>query len=356
MGEFAQHIGASLLFRHALARFLDFVLGRRDHHRSFGPIEDGDLAAVQRGQRLAEPHDGGKPQRAREDGHVCRGGTGLGGDRGDALAIELHRERRREVVCDEDRVAAARHVDRIVIRQIEQDREHANVHVGEIPDLFAQHGGARAREVRAPFQQHDVERLLRAKVLTNERGGGVGQFVVVENRELHIEDGSLLGARVQFGAGPQVTQSFTRALERRGEAVDLANDGRIVDDTMPDLGHLPPQKVHRSHDDPRRRGNAAEDRLHSALSEARGDERREGVERVLGVGAVRTEGDGGAVLGGQHHDAHDALAVHLEVVARDGDVALEPRRGLDHFGRRTRMQSMLVHDLNGSFSHQRTTE
>ena len=41
-----------------------------------------------------------------------------------------------------------------------------------------------------------------------------------------------------------------------------------------------------------------------------------------------------AALGGEHHHAHDALAVHLEVVAHDRDLALELRRELHDLGRR----------------------
>ena len=47
--------------------------------------------------------------------------------RGDRLAVELHREARRQVVRDENRVRARRQVDRIVVGKIEQQREHADV-------------------------------------------------------------------------------------------------------------------------------------------------------------------------------------------------------------------------------------
>jgi hypothetical protein len=61
-------------------------------------------------------------------------------------------------------------------------------------------------------------------------------------------------------------------------------------------------------------------------------------------------------LGGEHHDAHDALPVHLDVVARDRDVALEPGGGLDDLRRRARVQPVLVEDLDRAFDHHRSSE
>ena len=69
----------------------------------------------------------------------------------------------------EDRVRPLRHVDGIVVGQVQQDREHADVHVGEVTDAFAQHRRGVSREVLAPLQQHEVERLVGAEVLPDER-------------------------------------------------------------------------------------------------------------------------------------------------------------------------------------------
>ena len=68
-----------------------------------------------------------------------RARAGVGRDAGDRLAIELHREARRQIVRDENRVRALRQIDRIVIGQIEQQREHANLDVLQIADALAQH-------------------------------------------------------------------------------------------------------------------------------------------------------------------------------------------------------------------------
>jgi hypothetical protein len=41
--------------------------------------------------------------------------------------------------------------------------------------------------------------------------GAVGQLAIVENGQLHVENGRFLGARLRFGAGTQVAQSLARA-------------------------------------------------------------------------------------------------------------------------------------------------
>src|SRR5437899_2502126 len=52
------------------------------------------------------------------------------------------------------------------------------------------------------------------------------------------------------------------------------------------------------------------------------------LDRLLGVRPLGAHADRAALLGRQHHHAHDALAVDLEIVARHEDLRLESRRGL----------------------------
>ena len=198
--------------------------------------------------------------------------------------------------------------------------------------------------------------LVQPNYLADERDRTAGQLPIIEDGELHVEDGRLFGTRLCFGAHAQVAKALTRHFHGTLEARDFRVDAIVIDEPMTDLGHLPSQEMHGTHDDSRRSGNAAEDRQHSAFSEPGRDQCRERVERLVSIGSGCLERDDGPVFGGQHHDAHDALAIHLEVVARDGDVGLELRGHLHHFGSRARVQPMLVHDLDGSFSHQRTTE
>jgi hypothetical protein len=97
-------------------------------------------------------------------------------------------------VRDQNRVGAARHIDGIVIGQIEQNRQDADVHVRQVAHAFAQHRGAVSREVLAPLEQNQIEGLFRAQVLPDERLDADRELGVVEDGQLHVEDGGFFGA------------------------------------------------------------------------------------------------------------------------------------------------------------------
>ena len=97
-----------------------------------------------------------------------------------------------------------RQIDRIVIRQAEQDREHSDVHVYEVADSFAQQRPRVTRELLAPFEQDEIERLFGAEVLRYELLDLSQELAVLENRKLDIEDRRFLGAGVLLGARPHV--------------------------------------------------------------------------------------------------------------------------------------------------------
>src|SRR5690606_39348457 len=65
------------------------------------------------------------------------------------------------------------------------------------------------------------------------------------------------------------------------------------------------------------------------------------LDRILCVLAARPDGDLTAAFGGQHHHAHDALAVDLEVALADPHVGTEPRGEHDDHSSRHDMQSVL---------------
>src|SRR5437773_2503956 len=87
---------------------------------------------------------------------------------------------------------------------------------------------------------------------------------------------------------------------------------------------------------------AAELAVHQRL------QRRQRLALVLALGA---HPDAGALLGRQHHHAHDALAVHLEVVAAHQHLRPEAGRGLHEQGAGARVQSQLVADDEMRFDH-----
>src|SRR6185369_11212780 len=72
---------------------------------------------------------------------------------------------------------------------------------------------------------------------------------------------------------------------------------------------------------------------------------------LVRVGALGLDHDGGALAGGQHHHAHDALGVHAPAVARQPDLARELARGLGELGRGPRVQAQLVDDLSFRLGH-----
>src|SRR5690554_4312123 len=87
----------------------------------------------------------------------------------------------------------------------------------------------------------------------------------------------------------------------------------------------------------------------SLLSETALDELDELLDRGPGVLAARPDGDLTAVLGSEHHHAHDALAVHLRVILADPDLGAEAGRELDELGGGPSVQAVLVADGNGPF-------
>ena len=257
--EFPQLTDAPGLDLHAMTRLLDLVFGGRDHERAVGTVENGDLPGREECEGVAQAHDGGESERARQNGDVRGGGAGFGRDRGDARAIKLHGERGREIVCHQDRIRTERHVHRIVVGQLKQNGEHANMHVREIADFLAEHRRGVPGEMLAPLEQDQIKCFFGTKVLANERFGTAGELAVVEDGQLHVEDGGLFGTGLHFGAGAHVAKALPRPLEALMQPTDLGVDRVILNEAMLHLGHLPAQEVHRSHDDSRRGGNAAED-------------------------------------------------------------------------------------------------
>jgi hypothetical protein len=62
----------------------------------------------------------------------------------------------------------------------------------------------------------------------------------------------------------------------------------------------------------------------------------------------------GAAFGGEHHDSHNALAVHLEIVALQGDLAAKCRRGFYDGRSRARVLTVLVDNYYGALNHHNT--
>src|SRR5918993_3947220 len=92
----------------------------------------------------------------------------------------------------------------------------------------------------------------------------------------------------------------------------------------------------------------------SRLPEPAGHQLGQGFHRLLRVGAVGANEDRAAALRGQHHDAHDALAVDTLAVLGDLDVGGELARQAHDSRRGTRMEPLLVDDGGLALDHRPT--
>src|SRR2546430_1264649 len=80
------------------------------------------------------------------------------------------------------------------------------------------------------------------------------------------------------------------------------------------------------------------------LTEAGGDQRRERLDRIAFVGAVRPDRDRRSSRRRKQQNSHDALAVDLAFGARDADARLEAGGEVDEPRRRACVDAPLIHD------------
>src|SRR6185312_15983930 len=92
---------------------------------------------------------------------------------------------------------------------------------------LAQHRPGVTRELLPPLEQHQVKSLFRAEVLVNELLDLAQQLTILENRELHVENGRFLGSGVLLGTGANLPQTRPRLLECRVKPLGLAGDGFV---------------------------------------------------------------------------------------------------------------------------------
>ena len=99
----------------------------------------------------------------------------------------------------EDRIASLRQIDRIVIRQAEQDGQHADVHIRQIADTLPNHRLGVPRKILTPFNEREVERLFRTQILMDKCFDAGGELRIRQNRNLHFKDCCFLLASVTLG-------------------------------------------------------------------------------------------------------------------------------------------------------------
>src|SRR5262247_3891588 len=86
------------------------------------------------------------------------------------------------------------------------------------------------------------------------------------------------------------------------------------------------------------------------LVEARLDQLADGLERLARLRSGGGDVDRAALLRRQHHDSHDAAAVHALAVLADRDLGLEAIRGLHQEHRGASVQAEPVLDLQGGMA------
>ena len=90
----------------------------------------------------------------------------------------------------------------------------------------------------------------------------------------------------------------------------------------------------------------------SILLELAGNEVRDRLEGGIGIRAVSTDGNDGAVTGGEHHQAHDALAIDFLSILFNEDIRLESVGGFDELRRRAGMDAQFVENGEIFFGHE----
>src|SRR5690606_6877500 len=130
----------------------------------------------------------------------------------------------------------------------------------------------------------DVEGLLRREVLAHEAFDLVAQRLVLEDRDLHVEDRGLRLAGLLRGTLLDGAQALDRLFRRIAEALDLGVDLAIWQDAYVHIWHFPAQQLRGSDHDARRCGYAPEFGWHGlVLLELGSDQLGERFHRFLGV-------------------------------------------------------------------------
>ena len=126
-----------------------------------------------------------------------------------------------------------------MVGQTEQNREDADVNIGEITHALPYHRLGVSRKVLAPLDEDEIERLLSADILANQRLDASNELSIVENRDLYLEDRRLFFASMSLGPLAYSCESLLSLLESGVKALDLTRYCLIRYDPMWDVGNFP---------------------------------------------------------------------------------------------------------------------
>jgi hypothetical protein len=165
----------------AISISLDLARRWVDDKHSRRAVEDYVLVAIQLLRRVAKSYNCRQSQRPGQNCDMRRARARVGSDADDRLAIQLYRQARCQIVRHQDFVRAFWQIDWIVVGEPEQNRQHSDVYVDQVPDAFPHHGSHVLGELLPPLEQYEVECLFGAQVLVNKVLDLMDQLCVLEN-------------------------------------------------------------------------------------------------------------------------------------------------------------------------------
>ena len=91
--------------------------------------------------------------------------------------------------------------------------------------------------------------------------------------------------------------------------------------------------------------------VRSILLELAGDQITDRIERGIRIGAIGTDRNHGTVAGSEHHETHDAFAIHFLAILLNENVRLETIGRFDELRGRAGVDAELVEDGEIFFGH-----
>ena len=162
-----------------------------------------------------------------------------------------------------------------------------------------------------------VGRLGAQLVLPDQRLDAGQEVGVLHHQDLGLEDPGFLDAGALEHALAERLEPLDGFLHGGMQAAHLAVDLRFLDRAVGDFRESPMHHHRRGKADARRDADALKEPVGAHDSPKPSATRRgQRVERGLRVRPFGAERDGAAALGGQHHDAHNALPVDREAILR----------------------------------------
>src|SRR5215216_6333012 len=100
-----------------------------------------------------------------------------------------------------------------MVRQTQQHRKNADVHIRKISDPLTHGGHGMTRKILAPFDENEVESFFCGKVLLDEGLDAAEQLGVGKDHQLHFEDRRLFLSSVMRSSPLDLLKARLRFLD-----------------------------------------------------------------------------------------------------------------------------------------------